>query len=104
MSHRDDPPDYPEPPECCGEIMDTDGHLLSCSICLRKEEIVYDDYDPGPEPELPDNTCRSCGKPTDCMYCSAECCPPCPHGNTVGDCDHCDHLGDIAYDTARENR
>ena len=27
----------------------------------------------------------------------------CPHGNTEG-CDHCDHLSDLAYDAAREQR
>ena len=28
----------------------------------------------------------------------------CPHGNEWGECDHCDYLGDIAYDAARERR
>lgn len=28
----------------------------------------------------------------------------CPHGNEWGSCDHCDFLGDIAYDAQRERR
>lgn len=28
----------------------------------------------------------------------------CPHGSPWGECGHCDHLGDIAFDAAREQR
>jgi len=28
----------------------------------------------------------------------------CPHGEIMGECDACDHLGDIAFDVDRENR
>jgi len=84
--------------------MTVDGNVLRCEICRRCEELVFDDWDPGPEPELPDNTCRTCGKPTDCVYCSDACCPPCVHGNKPGNCDACDYLGDLAYDAMRENR
>ena len=28
----------------------------------------------------------------------------CPHGNEWGSCGHCDFLGDLAYDAAREKR
>jgi hypothetical protein len=90
---NDDPPDYPEPPECCGEEMDVDGQCLVCATCGRREEIIYDDYpDPQPDPveELPDD-----------FYAGPE---KCPHGNNWGDCDACDYLGDIAYDAARERR
>lgn len=56
--------------------------------------------------EFPDNVCRECGKPTECIYCSAEGAAkhPCPHGNPPGQCDHCDHAADLAFDAAREGR
>jgi len=117
MIYRDDdPPDYPEPPPCpeegCGGVADPetaeqkDGKIVcKCEECGHEWEIdddPYDgyeppeeDYDPGP------NTCRNCGEPTDCVYCSDECAPDCAHGNRPGDCDHCDYLSDIAYDSNR---
>lgn len=92
--HRDDdPPDYPEPPECCGEIMDVDGQHLTCATCKRREEIVYDDY-----PEPPDDPVEEL---PDDFYAGPE---KCPHGNSWGDCATCDYLGDIAYDAVREKR
>ncbi len=86
-----DPPDYPEPPECCGEIMDVDGNVLVCSICSKREEITYPDYPetpPDPVEDLPDD-----------FYAGPE---RCPHGNEWTDCGTCYHLGDIAYDANRE--
>ena len=106
MYRNDDPPDEPEHPECCDEPMTIDGRVLRCETCHRCEQLpdYPDDYDPPCMGEMPDNTCMKCGKPTDCIYCSDECAPDCIHGNRPGDCDACDHLGDIAYDTARERR
>lgn len=56
--------------------------------------------------DIPDNACRECGKPTNCVFCSTECASkqPCRHGNTPGECDQCDHESDLAFDTAREAR
>ena len=54
--------------------------------------------DKEPAPEI-------CEHGNDAMFC-VQCLPPepteCPHGNAHGDCDHCDHLSDIAFDTERE--
>ena len=34
-----DPPDYPEPPECCGDIMDvTDDGVCACPSCGKRIE------------------------------------------------------------------
>lgn len=87
-----DPPDYPEPPECCGEMMDvTEDGACVCSMCGARIEPAAE-YDPGPEPviELPDD-----------YFAGPE---RCPHGNEWGECDPCDHLGDLAFDAARERR
>ena len=93
QDYWNDPPEEMEPPECCGEMMTVDGNVLRCEVCLRCEEIVYDDPEPVPEPpleELPDDDCPG---------------PPlCPHGNEWTSCDHCDFLSDIAYDASRERR
>jgi hypothetical protein len=96
-----DPPEEPEPPSCpfsgcegSGEFdRDTPTHyVFICDECGRDWTIDHPDdpapledvdYDPDYEPEGPEL---------------------CPHGNAWGDCSACDHLGDIAYDTYRENR
>ena len=111
-----DPPESPEPPMCpegCGGYADEetmeqkDGKLhCTCDECGRKWAMddPYDYPDPPahlPDPKPEENTCRACGKPTDCIFCSDKCTPDCPHGNRPGDCDACDHLGDLAYDAAR---
>jgi len=51
------------------------------------------------------NTCRNCGKETDCVYCE-DCASKarCPHGKRVGHCDTCDYESDVAYDAMREGR
>jgi hypothetical protein len=36
--HRDDPPDYPEPPECCGDIMDVDDN--GNAICPECGKVI----------------------------------------------------------------
>jgi len=103
-----DPPETEEPPECCGEIMEAlDDGSCQCETCGKKiepapdiEPVDLDDY------HSPENQCRECDKPTECVFCSTECASkqPCAHGNTPGDCDHCDHLADLAFDAARESR
>jgi hypothetical protein len=103
-----DPPETEEPPECCGEIMEAlNGGSCQCETCGKKiepapdiEPVDLDDY------HSPENQCRECGKPTACVFCSTECAnkQPCAHGNTPGDCDHCDHFADLAFDAARESR
>lgn len=52
-----------------------------------------------------DPKCEKCGKlyPCDCEI-EYDNDAKCPHGNDPANCDHCDFLGDIAYDTWRENR
>lgn len=47
--NRDEPPDHPEPPECCGDIMDvSDDGVCSCPVCGRVIE-------PSPDIEPPDD-------------------------------------------------
>lgn len=99
-------------PEGCGGYADEEtleqkaGKIhCECAECGHKWTIEdpYLDYEPPPDDgELPENVCRACGKPTECIYCSDECTPDCVHGNRPGECDACDHLSDIAYDAARE--
>lgn len=38
-------------PECCGEPMTTDGHLLRCEVCLRQEEVKPAEPDLSSPPE-----------------------------------------------------
>jgi hypothetical protein len=33
QDYWNDPPEYPEVPECCGEEMEADGKLCRCFIC-----------------------------------------------------------------------
>ncbi len=88
--NRDDPPDYPEPPECCGDIMDVDDNGNAfCPECGKVIEPLPDigdpDLEPLPnEPEILLSICR--------------------HGNQMGDCDACDYEADLAFDAARESR
>ncbi len=83
-----DPPEEPEVPECCGEVMLVrhDG-VCVCEYCTRKIEPAPDP-DPGPPVEK-----------DDCVPVAG----PCPHGN-LGPCDKCDYLADLAFDAAREQR
>lgn len=102
-----DPPDYPEPPDCCGDMMDVDDSgVCICLTCGKRIEPEPDPPDPvGMEHADIPHGCRECGAPTECIYCE-KCAETvkCPHGNRFGDCDHCDHLADLAYDAARESR
>jgi hypothetical protein len=90
---RNDPPDYPEPPYCCDDYMTVfpDG-VCVCDRCgLRVAPAP--EWEPCGElepDELPDDFYQGPEK--------------CPHGNEWTDCDACDHLGDLAYDAAKERR
>ena len=86
-----DPPDHPEPPECCGDIMDVpeDGACL-CPKCGKRIEPQQDIE---PISDVPEEDFGNIPEPETC-----------PHGNAFGDCDACDHAGDIAFDSAREQR
>ena len=94
QDYWNDPPDEPELPECCGEVMEYDvlTDTCKCSICERKIESAPD-IEPIDEPkleELPDDFFSG---------------PPlCPHGKEWTDCGACDHASDLAYDAARESR
>ena len=86
-----DPPEYPEPPECCGELMEIDDDgTCTCLACGATIEPV--DHQEGPEP------CGDEDVPAD-----LEVDRICPHGMRES-CDACDHLADLAYDAARERR
>lgn len=109
-----DPPDDHEPPDwymMIEEALEEPKIPESVSSAIRKvldewaKSCDYpDDYEPPPETDWEDDSCRACGKPANgCVYCSDECAPNCVHGNRPGNCDACDHLGDLAYDAAREN-
>lgn len=89
-----DPPEEPEIPECCDleMIVDNDGNC-KCSVCSATIEAQ-------PEPALeiePDEP----WPPQDETEQETE---KCPHGENWGDCGACDHEGDRAFDTAREQR
>lgn len=89
-----DPPDEPEIPECCDleMIVDDDGNC-KCSVCDATIE-AHPDIDPPDEVEEP-------WTPKDELPQEST---ECPHGNKWGDCDACDHLGDLAFDAMRESR
>ena len=99
--HHLDPPDYPEPPEWYMEIEELALDVRvpeSVSQALHKAlEAWCDEHNadqsPDPdcsEPEWENHYAVPTGK--------------CSHGNPHTACDACDHLGDIAYDTARESQ
>ena len=107
-----DPPDYPEAPECCDEMMEVlDDGTCKCNKCGKVNcidcdpEPIFEEADP--ESYLLDfnELCQTCGKASsNAIYCCAACSPQCVHGNTSGDCGACDHAADLAYDAAREGR
>jgi hypothetical protein len=88
IDYWNDPPWEPEVPECCDEEMQVldDGSCL-CRVCKHRIEL-QPDPEPMPEPVL-----------ADCVPVAVAC----PHGN-LGPCDKCDHLADLAFDAAREQR
>lgn len=108
-----DPPEYPDPPECCGEEMEIhDDGTATCAKCGETVEPFPDPEDEDiemmmAEPEHdPSEYCEQCDNIAKysrlCERCARS--AKCAHGNPVGQCDHCDYLGDIAFDSAREAR
>lgn len=86
---RDEPPEIPEPPECCGDYMDvTDEGACVCPECGRRIEPQPDVEPPATLEDWPDEPPQAPEK--------------CPHGNEWIDCDACMHASDLAYDAARE--
>lgn len=86
-----DPPEYPDLPECCGQEMTVkESGDCVCDICGRTIEKT-------PDIEPVDEQLEWFHGDTE---------PPqeseCPHGKKLGDCSACDYASDIAYDTARE--
>jgi len=84
-----DPPESPEPPECCDEIMDVEENgACVCAKCGSRVE-------PAPDIEMPD---------ADPLAHEATVAPRCPHGNEWHECDPCAVASDLAYDAWRESR
>jgi hypothetical protein len=54
------------------------------------------------------NFCKICGDEIDqegnIFICPACRKGPCRHGQKQGECDHCDHEADLAFDAERERR
>lgn len=90
QDYWNDPPETPEPPECCDEIMDVqpDGSVV-CSKCGRRIEPEAHK----PDAEIPQEQITRDPEPDG----------TCPHGKK-GQCDACDHASDLAHDAAREQR
>lgn len=87
-----DPPDHPEPPECCGDYMTVvDDGSCKCPTCGATVAPPY-------EPQLlePMEEIYEAPLLEDGVHCR--------HGNEWGDCSTCDHLSDLAHDEARERR
>ncbi len=85
-----DPPEYPEPPECCGDEMNvTEDGTCVCAKCGKRIEPQPDIE---PFGDVPEESFGNIPQSTEC-----------PHGKTHS-CDACDTASDIAYDTAREGR
>jgi len=92
-----DPPESPETPECCGDFMDYDEKTGACTCPTCGKHV-----EPEPDIEPPDD------EPSDAEIAAWFAANPspvpdrCPHGGEWGDCAHCDHASDLAYDAARE--
>lgn len=88
-----DPPDEPEPPECCDEIMEvTEQGGCRCSVCGK---VIPPAKDIEPPPEVVNEEITWDDRMVNFG-------PKCPHGNEWFACDHCAHASDIAYDAWRE--
>jgi hypothetical protein len=88
--HHLDPPEEPELPECCDDVMDCDDDgKCTCPTCGKVIE-------PHEEPDMPDDSYE------DFDYPEQDQPAKCPHGERWGDCGTCDHESDIAYDASRE--
>jgi hypothetical protein len=86
-----DPPESPEPPECCDALMEVrDDGSCYCPRCNSTIPAPNDDYEVPVQLEDDDDL------PPASEYC--------PHGRFHGECDACDFAGDLAFDAAREQR
>ena len=97
-----DPPELPESPNCPNDKEDCDGSgeylydgktgmVFSCEKCAYQWVIPFP-VDPEPIQEIEEIESIKDDSPH-----------PCPHGK-LESCDACDHLSDLAYDSARERR
>lgn len=86
-----DPPEYPEPPECCDQEMTVDeSGTCRCEVCGKTIE---------PEPDIEPPPTNE--EPIDFKEPETD---ECPHGKEWVDCGACDHASDLAFDAARERR
>jgi hypothetical protein len=106
-----DPPEEPEVPECCQDLMDLDPRsgVLTCPTCRKRIEPEPDVQDVEYPPDPPMHMCAACGEalPASWQYAACQECGQtarCRHGNLMGNCQPCDQASDQAYDAARENR
>ena len=91
QDYWNDPPEYPEPPECCDQEMTVDeSGACRCEVCGNTIE-PENDIEPPPINE----------EPIDFDEPETE---ECPHGKEWGECDACDYASDLAFDAARERR
>jgi hypothetical protein len=80
-----DPPETPEPPQCCGDYMDFDETSGNCS-CPTCGKIIE------PEPEMLEPW------PNDEEITHSLC----PHGIEMAECNDCMIASDFAFDASRE--
>lgn len=95
-----DPPDQPDPPKCPLERCDgfgeyiydgKTGHVFFCDTCGYQWVVKFPpEHEAEPDSSQPSEDSQPQNQ-------------SCPHGKT-GNCEACDFLSDIAYDTARERR
>ena len=83
QDYWNDPPDYPEPPECCDDVMEVfDDGVCLCSHCGLRIDTCVPDWDIGPEPtgELLQRLghCAACGYRCDWAW---RCCRWSPKAN-----------------------
>lgn len=77
----------------------------SCKELKAREDLDINDVC-RPCMQTFEDACRGCGKPAGgvqyCEKCVGSGAANCPHNKKPGECDHCDHMADLAYDAARE--
>lgn len=88
-----DPPCPPEPPECCGDIMDVDES--GACVCQKCGKRIEPEPDIDPFDDMP--ACAFGDRPEDCGNL-------CRHGNDPASCGTCMHESDLAFDAMRERR
>lgn len=88
QDYWNDPPEHPEPPECCGEIMDVlDDGSLACPHC----GIAIPPPDDIDAPDFGQVDPEEFEPPTEC-----------PHGRPFGSCCWCEKAADLAFNSKRE--